>query len=77
LRSKYNKLEASYLKLNSTYEKLHKRVELLTQDDDAEARDEAERKTNGKTSESNTLRRLLNILHGEFKCSTSAKAGTI
>jgi AP-1-like factor len=76
LSNKYNKLETSHSELSSAYEKLRKTIELLTQDDDAEGEDEDGKTTNRKSSNSDTLRKLLDILHGELKCSTSVKAET-
>jgi AP-1-like factor len=67
LTDKYNKLEASHSDLNAAYEKLRKTIELLTQDDDAEGEDDEGKTTRRRSSNSDTLRKLLEILHGEFK----------
>jgi AP-1-like transcription factor len=74
LTEKYNKLEVSHSELNGAYEKLRKTIELLTQDDDAEGEDEEGKKIRRRSSNSDTLRKLLDILHGEFKGVTSVKA---
>ncbi|KAI8938364.1 hypothetical protein NX059_004259 [Plenodomus lindquistii] len=78
LSDKYTKLEISHSELNSAYEKLRKTIELLTQDDDAEREDEDDNNTIGtgprrRNSNSDTLRKLLDILHGEFKGRTPVK----
>ncbi|KNG52210.1 basic-leucine zipper transcription factor protein [Stemphylium lycopersici] len=67
LNEKYNKLEVSHAELNSAYEKLRKTIELLTQDDDAEGEETDGTSTRRHSSNSDTLRKLLDILHGEFK----------
>ena len=67
LTDKYNKLEVSHTELNAAYDKLRKTIELLTQDDDAEGEDEDGRQLRRRSSNSDTLRKLLEILHGEFK----------
>jgi hypothetical protein len=67
LTEKYNKLEGLHTELNAAYEKLRKTIELLTQDDDAEGEDEEGKTTRRRSSNSDTLRKLLEILHGEFK----------
>ncbi|KAF2824192.1 hypothetical protein CC86DRAFT_408301 [Ophiobolus disseminans] len=74
LSDKYNKLEVSHSELNAAYEKLRKTIELLTQDDDAEGEDEEGKNTRRRSSNSDTLRKLLEILHGEFKGITPVKA---
>jgi AP-1-like transcription factor len=66
LSEKYNKLESSHTELNAAYEKLRKTIELLTQDDDAEGEDDT-RGVRRRSSNTDTLRKLLEILHGEFK----------
>jgi AP-1-like factor len=73
LTDKYNKLEVSHSELNAAYEKLRKTIELLTQDDDAQGEDER-KGIRRRSSNSDTLRKLLDILHGEFKGATSVKA---
>ncbi|KAF1939983.1 hypothetical protein EJ02DRAFT_242447 [Clathrospora elynae] len=75
LSDKYTKLELSHSDLNAAYEKLRKTIELLTQDDDddAEGEDEEGRATYRRSSNSDTLRKLLDILHGEFKGVTPVK----
>lgn len=63
------------MELNAAYEKLRKTIELLTQDDDAEGEDEEGRTTSRRrSSNSDTLRKLLEILHGEFKGIAAVKA---
>ena len=74
LSDKYNKLEVSHTELNAAYEKLRKTIELLTQDDDAEGEDEEGRITRRRNSNSDTLRKLLDILHGGIKAGNSVKA---
>lgn len=76
LSDKYNKLEVSHSELNAAYEKLRKTIELLTQDDDAEGEDEEGSTTRRRSSNTDTLRKLLEILHGEFKGVTSVKTET-
>ncbi|CAO2652738.1 Nn.00g021490.m01.CDS01 [Neocucurbitaria sp. VM-36] len=76
LTEKYNKLEVSHSELNAAYEKLRKTIELLTQDDDAEGEDE-DGTTHRRSSSSDTLRKLLEILHGEFKSVTPVKTESI
>jgi len=66
LTDKYNKLEVSHSELNAAYEKLRKTIELLTQDDDAEGEEEEGTIVRRRSSNSDTLRKLLEILHGEF-----------
>lgn len=73
LTDKYNKLEVSHSELNAAYEKLRKTIELLTQDDDAEGEDDEGRAVRRRSSNSDTLRKLLDILHGEFKGVTPVK----
>jgi seryl-tRNA synthetase len=67
LTDKYNKLEVSHTELNAAYDKLRKTIELLTQDDDAEGEEEDGKAIRRRSSNSDTLRKLLEILHGEFK----------
>ncbi|KAF2675999.1 hypothetical protein K458DRAFT_323113 [Lentithecium fluviatile CBS 122367] len=67
LTEKYNKLESSHTELNAAYDKLRKTIELLTQDDDAEGEDEEGHSVRRRNSNTDTLRKLLDILHGEFK----------
>jgi seryl-tRNA synthetase len=73
LTEKYNKLEVSHTELNAAYDKLRKTIELLTQDDDAEGEDEDGKAIRRKNSSSDTLRKLLEILHGEIKGVTPVK----
>lgn len=56
LTDKYRTLESSHIELNAAYDKLRKTIELLTKDD-GEA----------PPSNADTLRKLLDILHGEVK----------
>ncbi len=77
MNEKYNRLEASHSELIIGYQKLRKTVELLTQDNDVDAEGEDENgqpmpRRNG-SSEAQTLRKLLEILHGEFKASIPVK----
>ncbi|KAL1598677.1 hypothetical protein SLS60_007817 [Paraconiothyrium brasiliense] len=67
LNQKYNKLETSHTELNAAYDKLRKTIELLTQDDDADGDDEDSRLSRRRSSNSETLRKLLEIIHGDFK----------
>ena len=68
LTDKYNKLETSHTDLNAAYDKLRKTIELLTQDDqDAEGEEEDSKSLRRRSSNSDTLRKLLEILHGDFK----------
>ncbi|KAH6611889.1 hypothetical protein C7974DRAFT_445783 [Boeremia exigua] len=67
LSEKYSKLEVSHTELNAAYDKLRKTIELLIQDDDAEGQDEDGTTTHRKSNNSDTLRKLLGILHGEIK----------
>jgi AP-1-like factor len=73
LNDKYTKLETSHTELNAAYEKLRKTIELLTQDDDAEGEDEEGTVARRRGSNSDTLRKLLDILHGEFKGTVPVK----
>jgi len=73
LSDKYTKLETLHSELNAAYEKLRKTIELLTQDDDAEGDDEDGKIPRRRSSNSETLRKLLEILHGEFKGVTPVK----
>jgi septal ring factor EnvC (AmiA/AmiB activator) len=66
LTDKYRTLESSHNELNAAYDKLRKTIELLTKDDE-EAMDDEDPKSRRRTSQSDTLRKLLEILHGEFK----------
>ncbi|KAF2730847.1 hypothetical protein EJ04DRAFT_514973 [Polyplosphaeria fusca] len=70
MNDKYNKLEMSHVELNAAYDKLRKTIELLTQDDDADGEDEDGKSLRRRSSNSDTLRKLLEILHGEFKTVT-------
>ncbi|KAH3952187.1 hypothetical protein HBI56_166980 [Parastagonospora nodorum] len=74
LTDRYNKLEVSHSELNSAYEKLRKTIELLTQDDDADGEYEEGVAPHRRSSNSDTLRKLLEILHGEFKVIAAVKA---
>ncbi|KAF2201485.1 hypothetical protein GQ43DRAFT_415743 [Delitschia confertaspora ATCC 74209] len=73
LTEKYRTLESSHNELNAAYEKLRKTIELLMKDDDEDAEGEDEESYNGnvgkrrRSTQSDTLRKLLEILHGEFK----------
>ncbi|KAF2125005.1 hypothetical protein P153DRAFT_117959 [Dothidotthia symphoricarpi CBS 119687] len=77
LTDKYSNLEVSHLELNIAYEKLRKTIELLTQDDDADGEDEDGQSTRRRNNNSDTLRKLLDILHGEFKGTQSIKAESV
>ncbi|KAJ4370952.1 hypothetical protein N0V86_008646 [Didymella sp. IMI 355093] len=74
MSEKYNRLELSHAELNAAYEKLRKTIEVLTQDDDAEGEDEDGRSIKRKSSSSDTLRKLLDILHGEISGITPVKS---
>lgn len=67
LNDKYNKLENSHTELNAAYDKLRKTFELLTQDDDADGEDEEGHLSIRRSSNPETLRKLLEIIHGDFK----------
>ncbi len=67
----------SYTELNAAYEKLRKTIELLTRDDDAECDDENEKAIGRKSNSSDTLRKLLEILHGEVKGTIPLKSESI
>lgn len=60
LTDKYRTLETSHTELNAAYDKLRKTIELLTKDDGEE---DAVR----RSSNADTLRKLLDILHGEVR----------
>ncbi|KAJ4292047.1 hypothetical protein N0V90_009946 [Kalmusia sp. IMI 367209] len=66
LTDKYNKLETSHSELSAAYEKLQKTIELLTQDD-AEGEDDEGKQSRRRSSNSETLRKLLEIIHGDYK----------
>jgi AP-1-like factor len=57
LTTKYQRLETSHAELNVAYEKLQKTLELLTEKE----------VTEGSHGSTETLRKLLTILHGEMK----------
>ncbi|KAF3037446.1 hypothetical protein E8E11_005831 [Didymella keratinophila] len=73
MTERYNKLELSHTELNAAYEKLRKTIELLTQDDDAESENEDGKTIKRKSSSSDTLRKLLEILHKDIKGATPVK----
>jgi AP-1-like factor len=73
LNDKYSKLEVSHSELAAAYEKLRKTIELLIQDDDADGEDEEGTSIRRRSTNSDTLRKLLEILHGEFKTTTQVK----
>ena len=73
LTEKYNKLEVSHTELNAAYDKLRKTIELLTQDENAEGENEDGKTIRRKSSISDTLRKLLEILHGEIKGAVPVK----
>ncbi|KAH8706136.1 hypothetical protein GQ44DRAFT_777800 [Phaeosphaeriaceae sp. PMI808] len=77
LADKYNKLESSHSELNGAYDKLRKTIELLTQDDDAEGEDDEGKTTRRRSSNSDTLRKLLEILHGEVKGISPVKTESV
>jgi len=62
LNEKYIKLETSHSEISAAYEKLRKTIELLTHDDDEEGKLSRRRSTNAET-----LRKLLDIIHGDLK----------
>ncbi|KAF2489407.1 hypothetical protein BU16DRAFT_531712 [Lophium mytilinum] len=75
LTDKYRHLESSHGELNAAYDKLRKTIELLTADDgessvDAESErgtPSAQQQQQRKPSNADTLRKLLDILHGEVR----------
>lgn len=67
LTDKYTKLETSYSELNAAYEKLRKTNELLTQHGDDEDDDDDGKESRRRSSNQETLRKLLEILHGDVK----------
>lgn len=69
LTEKYQNLESSHTELSAAYEKLKRTIELLTKDDDGGG---AEAKS-GHSKE--TLRNLLEIIHGEVGARTASKKG--
>ena len=73
MTDKYNKLEVSHTELNAVYENLRKTIEFLTQDNDAEGEDENGKTICRKSTSSDTLRKLLEILHGDIKGVTPVK----
>ena len=74
MTEKYNKLEVSHTELNAAYAKLRKTIELLTLDDDAKGEDEKSNAIRRKSSSSDTLRKLFEILHGEINDVISVKS---
>lgn len=74
MTEKYTKLEVSHTELNAAYDKLRKTIGLLTQDDDAEGEDEEGKTIRRRNSNTETLRKVLDILHGEFKGAMTVKA---
>jgi len=74
LTEKYRNLESSHNELNAAYDKLRKTIELLTKDDEANSDDDG--LSRRRTSQSDTLRKLLEILHGEFKGLGTVKTET-
>lgn len=67
LTDKYNKLESSHSELNAAYGKLRKTIELLTQDDLTSSEDESDKQARRRGSHTETLRKLLEILHGDYR----------
>ncbi|KAF2805720.1 uncharacterized protein BDZ99DRAFT_110337 [Mytilinidion resinicola] len=74
LTEKYRHLESSHGELNAAYDKLRKTIELLTADDSESVGGGAEGEKQGelggqqrKPSNADTLRKLLDILHGEVR----------
>lgn len=76
LTEKYTKLEVSHSELTIAYEKLRRTIELLTQDDDNGGEDEEGKSARRRVGNSDTLRKLLDILHGELKCTAPIKSET-
>lgn len=74
MTEKYNKLEFSHTELNAAYEKLRKTIELLTRDDGAEGAEDDCKPIKFKSNNSDTLRKLLEILHGDIKSVASVKS---
>jgi AP-1-like factor len=72
MTERYSRLEVSHAELNAAYEKLRKTVELLTEDDD-EGEDGISNAGSRKSSNSDTLRKVLDILHGEIDGARTVK----
>jgi AP-1-like factor len=72
MTERYDRLEVSHAELNAAYEKLRKTVELLTEDDD-EGEDGISNAGSRKSSNSDTLRKVLDILHGEIDGARTVK----
>jgi hypothetical protein len=72
MTERYSRLEVSHAELNAAYEKLRKTVELLTEDDD-EGEDGTNNAGSRKSSNSDTLRKVLDILHGEIDGARTVK----
>jgi hypothetical protein len=73
MTERYNRLEVSHAELNAAYEKLRKTVELLTEDADDEGEDGISNAGSRKGSNSDTLRKVLDILHGEIDGARTVK----
>lgn len=67
LNEKYSKLESSHSELNAAYEKLRKTVELLTEDDDDADENSEGRHLRRRSSGSETLRKIMEMIHGDLK----------
>ena len=67
LNDRYTKLETSHSELNAAYKKLRKTLELLAQDDGADGDQEEAKSSTRRSSNPETLRKLLEIIHGDFK----------
>lgn len=73
MTDKYDKLETSHTKLNTAYEKLREITRVLTQDNDDEGKLMDGKTLCRRSSISETLRKLLEILHGEINGVTSVE----
>lgn len=74
MTERYNRLEVSHAELNAAYEKLRKTVELLTEDGDDEGEDGMSNAGSRKSSNSDALRKVLDILHGEIDGARTVKS---
>lgn len=78
MTERYNRLEVSHAELNAAYEKLRKTVELLTEDGGVdEGEDGISNAGSRKSSNSDTLRKVLDILHGEIDGARTVKPESI
>jgi len=80
LTEKYNKLELSHSALSGAYEKLRKTIELLTHDDNNAGSEANANDADGmircrRNGDADTLRKLLDILHGDPPLGSPCKTG--